>query len=143
LSLLNNFKSYYHSEKIRFIKFSVVGASGVFVNEGLLALLTEIYSVPVTIAGAIAIELSILSNFMLNNFWTWRDFRAKSFIKRLLQYHSVSFIAGLVNYVILISLTYIGLHHLVANLIGIACATLINFVLNNHWTFAKKISADG
>ena len=129
---------YVNSVKGRFIKFAVVGASGVIVNEGLLALLTEIYNVPVSISGIIAIESSIITNFLLNNFWTWHDVRNKSFIRRLVQYHSVSIIAGIVNYVILIGLTFFGLHHLVANLIGIAVATIINFILNNHWTFAKK-----
>lgn len=133
-----NILSYFHSVKGRLFKFAIVGASGVIVNEGLLALFTEYYTMPVTIAGAIAIESSIITNFLLNNFWTWRDARKKTFIKRLVQYHSVSLIAGIVNYVILIGLSFFGLHHLVANLIGIAVATMINFVLNNHWTFAKK-----
>jgi dolichol-phosphate mannosyltransferase len=142
LSLLNKFQTYYKAEKTRFLKFAVVGISGVIVNEGLLALLTEILTIRVAIAGAIAIEVSILSNFILNNFWTWQDSHDKSFLKRLIQYHSVSIIAGLVNYVVLVGLTHLGLHHLIANLIGIAFATLINFVLNNHWTFAKKLSEE-
>jgi len=133
---------YFKKIKNRFLKFAVVGASGVLVNEGLLALLTEIYSQPVNIAGAVAIETSILTNFFLNNFWTWKDSRKKTFFTRLWQYHSVSLIAGFVNYIILLSLTHFGLHHLIANLIGIAIATLINFILNNHWTFARKISEE-
>ncbi len=136
------FTAYLKSEKERFIKFAVVGASGVIVNEGLLALFTEVYALAVPVAGAIAIEASILSNFFLNNFWTWKDSHEKSFRRRLVQYHSVSFIAGLVNYLILIGLTFLGLNHLIANLIGIAFATLINFILNNHWTFARKLSEE-
>ena len=142
MSLTGKFQTYFQSEKTRFLKFAVVGISGVIVNEGLLALFTEVYTIPVEIAGAIAIEASIISNFLLNNFWTWQDSHDKSFLKRLIQYHSVSIIAGLVNYLILVGLTYFGLHHLIANLIGIAFATLINFVLNNHWTFAKKLSEE-
>ncbi len=142
MSILDKYRLYLQSEKQRFIKFAIVGASGVFVNEGLLALFTEVYAVSVAIAGVIAIEASILSNFLINNYWTWRDSHEKSFGKRLFQYHSVSFVAGLVNYVILVSLTHMGIHHLLANLIGIAIATLINFILNNHWTFARKISEE-
>ena len=140
--LINKFQTYFQSEKTRFLKFAIVGISGVIVNEGLLALCTEVYTIRVEIAGAIAIEASIISNFLLNNFWTWQDSHDKSFQKRLIQYHSVSIIAGLINYLILVGLTYFGLHHLIANLIGIAFATLINFVLNNHWTFAKKLSEE-
>jgi dolichol-phosphate mannosyltransferase len=135
-------KSYIQSEKGRFTKFAVVGVSGILVNEGLLALLTEVYSVAIALAGAIAIEASILFNFFLNNFWTWRDSRTKSFFRRIIQYHSVAFIAGLVNYIILLALSALGMHHLLANLVGIAVATMINFILNNHWTFAKEINAE-
>ena len=39
-----------------FTKFSVVGISGILVNEGLLALLTEVLDVRVRWAGVIAIE---------------------------------------------------------------------------------------
>lgn len=109
------------------------------INEGLLAILTEIYSVQVSVAGVIAIESSIVSNFLLNNFWTWRDNRHKPFVMRLVQYHYVALIAGSVNYLILIGLSNIGLHHLIANLVGIAFGTAINFLVNNYWTFGKSL----
>jgi dolichol-phosphate mannosyltransferase len=117
----------------------MVGGSGIIVNEGLLAVLTVIYSVQLSVAGAVAIESSILSNFLLNNFWTWRDNRHKPFILRLLQYHYVALVAGSINYLVLIGFSYIGLHHLIANLIGIGCGTVINFLLNNYWTFGKSL----
>ncbi len=123
----------------KFVKFLIVGGSGVIVNEGLLALLTEIYSVQLSIAGIIAIESSIISNFLLNNFWTWKDKRHKPFINRLIQYHSVALIAGVVNYLVLIALSNIGLHHLLANLVGIGFGTVINFLMNNYWTFGKSL----
>jgi dolichol-phosphate mannosyltransferase len=123
----------------KFVKFLIVGGSGVIINEGLLAILTEIYSVQVSIAGVIAIEFSIVTNFLLNNFWTWRDKRHKPFIMRLVQYHYVALIAGSVNYLVLIGLSNMGLHHLIANLVGIAFGTIINFLLNNYWTFGKSV----
>jgi dolichol-phosphate mannosyltransferase len=112
-----------------------VGISGIIVNEGLLAMLTEVGDMKVTWAGAIAIEVSIIHNFLLNNFWTWRDNRQKSFLIRFIQYHSVTLISGGINYLILIGFSALGMHHLIANLIGIAIGTVINFVLNHYWTF--------
>jgi len=123
--------------KSRFLKFAVVGISGIFVNEGLLALLTEVFAVKVHWAGAIAIEVSIIHNFLLNNFWTWRDTRQKPFITRFIQYHSVALISGSVNYIVLVGLTALGLHHLISNMIGIGIGTLINFILNHYWTFGN------
>ena len=120
------------------LRFGVVGISGIIVNEGLLALFHKILLWPVGIAGALAIELSILSNFLLNNYWTWRTARDKSFLIRLLRYHSVAIISGLVNYLILLVLSGYSMEPLLANLIGIAVGTVINFFLNHYWTFARK-----
>src|SRR6267143_5243224 len=58
-----------------FIKFNIVGLTGVFVNEGLLIALQSV-GVYVLTASAVAIEVSILSNFILNDFWTFRDRRS-------------------------------------------------------------------
>ena len=53
-----------------FWRFCAVGASGVLVNLGALAALTGA-GVVSTLASALAIELSILSNFALNDRWTF------------------------------------------------------------------------
>jgi dolichol-phosphate mannosyltransferase len=119
------------------IKFGLVGLSGIAVNEGLLALLADGLGVAVKWAGAVAIECSIISNFILNNFWTWRDRRSGHVLARFLRYQLVTLLAGAVNYGVLLVLTHYGMHHLLANLIGIALATAINFVLNHFWTFAR------
>ena len=50
-----------------FIKFCVVGASGVLVNPGIYILLSKTLKVPLEFASPVAIEISIMSNFMLNN----------------------------------------------------------------------------
>ena len=116
-------------------KFSVVGISGFIVNQGILALLTEWLHMRVAFAGIIAIELSILSNFLLNNFWTWRDKRDQPVSIRFIKYHLVTLISGGLNYIVLLTLTYMGMHPLIANLFGIALGTIVNFFLNHFWTF--------
>ena len=55
-----------------FIKFCVTGTSGVFVNLGSFHLLTQ-FGVHRYLASPIAIELSIISNFVINNYWTFAD----------------------------------------------------------------------
>jgi dolichol-phosphate mannosyltransferase len=124
----------------RFLKFSLVGFSGVLVNTGLLYVLTAYLGVVYFISSIFAIELSILSNFLLNDIWTWRDRTKKTFWKRLLQYHiSVGITAVLVNWVILILLTeFFGLYYMISNLIGIACGTLANYLINDLWTFKNS-----
>ena len=124
----------------RFLKFGVVGASGVVVNMGGLYILKEFAGVPYFIASLIAIELSILSNFTINLLWTWSDRSGHGTIwMKLFRYHvGAGATAFLGNYLVLIALTELfGMHYLISNLIGIAVGTLANYVINDLWTFRK------
>ena len=69
---------------------------------GLLFVLTRYFSLRLEIASAIAIEVSILSNFFLNNLWTFKKRDTPvPFWTRLLRYHLVTGLAGVVNYLVL------------------------------------------
>lgn len=127
----------------RFAKFFVVGASGVAVNMGVLILLTERVGIPYAISSLFAIELSILSNFALNNAWTWSDRRAGSLGGRLLKYHAVAgFTALSANWCLLVLLTQLfGVDYRISNLIGIAAGLGLNFLLNHLWTFSGEQKA--
>lgn len=115
----------------RFLKFGIVGLSGVGVNFGLLWGLTELAGWYYLHSSAVAIELSILSNFILNDTWTFRQqlSRSESFLVRALEFNLV-YVGGLViNLSLLWLLTeQFGIYYLVANAVGIGCATLWNFV---------------
>jgi dolichol-phosphate mannosyltransferase len=69
----------------RFWKFAMVGASGVLVNNLTLITLAEYFDANKVIAWMFAVGLSILSNFLLNNAFTWRDVRHSSRIHFLLR----------------------------------------------------------
>jgi dolichol-phosphate mannosyltransferase len=126
---------------VRFLKFGIVGASGILVNMGILYVLTEYASLKYFIASPIAIETSILSNFFINLVWTWSDRSGVGSVwTKLVRYHiGAGATAIFVNYLILVGLTeLVHLHYLVSNLIGIAFGTLSNFVVNDLWTFKHK-----
>ncbi|HEV2389389.1 MAG TPA: GtrA family protein, partial [Nitrososphaerales archaeon] len=71
-----------------FIKFAVVGTIGIVVNEGLLILIKS-RGVYFLTAGAVAIEISILSNFVLNDLWTFRDRRTGRAAARLVKFNAL------------------------------------------------------
>jgi dolichol-phosphate mannosyltransferase len=125
-----------------FIKFAVVGGSGVVVNMGLLFLLTRLLSVRLEIASPIAIEISILTNFTLNNLWTFKKRGTHvPFWSRIFRYHLVTGLAGVVNYLVLLLLVNsFGLHDMISNLIGILIGTFITYTLNSLWTWNVRSS---
>jgi dolichol-phosphate mannosyltransferase len=122
-----------------FLKFSVVGASGVVVNllsfTALLALGMNKY-----LASPIAIEASIVANFLFNNYWTFsaRDMN-KGIHIRGLKFNIVSFAALAVSYstfLIVSTLDASGIPQ-VHQAVGIVPATLINYFFNSYWTFKE------
>ncbi len=84
------------------------------------------------------IELSILGNFFLNNYWTWNKKNVPGIYNRLIKYHLVTIVSGIINYVILLILIHYGFHYFFSNLIGIGFGMIINFILNHFWTFKPK-----
>src|SRR5690606_30036975 len=59
-------------DKARFIKFGMVGFIGYLVNATFLRLMT-IMNAPSIIAWSLPVELSIISNCILNNIWTFKE----------------------------------------------------------------------
>jgi dolichol-phosphate mannosyltransferase len=131
---------------IRFVKFGIVGGSGVFVNMFLLWFCKDQLDIPLAIASLIAIGVSIFTNFVLNNYWTWKDDSTKnkySFIHRMWRYYITASLSAAINYVTLLLLSeYIGIYYLIANLIGIGLGMVFNFVLGEFWVFKKEIHED-
>ena len=139
--MLQRIKKYVRNNILnpRTVKFAVVGLSGVLVNMGLLYILTEYVRLFYMVSSVIAIEVSILTNFFMNDLWTWKDRVKQSWIKRIIKYHSVSFGALIANWIALVILTeWFGVYYMISNLIGICLGMVINFVLNDIWTFREK-----
>jgi dolichol-phosphate mannosyltransferase len=129
-------------ELMRFVKFCLVGLSGVGVNLGLLWLLTERFGLYYLLSAAISIETSIVSNYLLNEFITFRDRRTGGVgrvFARLASFNTVSLVGVALNLGILWLLTTaLGLYYLVSNLFGIAVATTWNYLVNNKWTWRRR-----
>jgi len=124
----------------RFIKFCIVGGTGILINMGVLALITEIIQLPYQLSSIIAIETAILWNFALNDKWTFKKSTNKSStLTKMIKFHAVSIGGALINWLILIGLTEItGMYYLLSNLIGIATATAWNYLANVKYTWRDE-----
>lgn len=122
----------------RFIRFGLVGLSGVFVDMIIFYLLSDPSSLAwgLTRSKIIAAEVAILNNFSWNDFWTFRDISShqkgwsKRF-KRFLKFNLVC-LAGVILNVLILNLLFngFGLNRYLANLIAIAIVTFWNFWIN-------------
>lgn len=142
-SVLSKFSEKLGFDVVRFVKFGIVGGSGIFVNMGGLWFFTEVVGLYYLISSVLAIALAMISNFIWNDLWTWRDRGepgVKAYLTRMAKFILVSSIAAYIgNLGILWILThFFHVYYLISNLIGIAVGTILNYSVNNFWTFREK-----
>ncbi len=125
----------WEGELDRIIKFSMVGLSGVLVNEGFLWLFVKEFGMNKMLANVFATELAILNNFTWNDVWTFRDLRTAPFYKRILRFHVAAFMGAAVQLAIYGGLMYLGVYYLLANLVGIGFSFIVRFLFNRHVTW--------
>ncbi len=122
----------------RFIRFGLVGLSGVFVDMALLYLLSDssTLALPLTRSKIIAAEFAIINNFLWNDRWTFGDIaneqkhcyqRCKRFLK-----FNIICLGGLILNVLILNLifNFVFANRYIANLIAIAIVTIWNFWIN-------------
>ncbi len=133
------------------MRFGIVGGTGVLVNLGFYAILHALFGLGYQVARVWAIEVSIVSNFIFNERWTFRD-RAHGgwgiYFKRLLLFHIPSWlVAGFVQI-----WTHETMRRLfgvsaeseprwkdfLAYLIAIGCGAILNFFISNLFVFRRK-----
>jgi dolichol-phosphate mannosyltransferase len=122
----------------RFMRFGLVGLSGVFVDMAIFYLLHDpaALGLPLTRSKVIAAEIAIVNNFLWNDLWTFRDISSQQRgwskrIKRFIKFNLVCLLGLLLNVAIVnILVNYFNIHYLVANLIAIAIVTVWNFWIN-------------
>ena len=64
---------------LRFLLFAMVGGTGLFVHLGTLYIALKLFELPFSQAQAAGAFVAMTSNFVLNNFLTYRDQRLKGF----------------------------------------------------------------
>jgi dolichol-phosphate mannosyltransferase len=123
----------------RVVRFGAVGGSGVLVNTFFLWFFTDVAGLHYMASSPMAVELSVLSNFLLNDAWTFRESgNASSRLGRMLRFHATSAGGFAINYAFLIGLTELaGLHYLISNLAGILAAFAWNYTVNVRWTWRE------
>lgn len=125
-----------HPENQRVARFGTVGLTGVAVNLGILYLLKGVLGVFDLVAVPIAVEASIIWNFLLNDRFTFQDRRRGHKLARLARFNAVSLVALAVNVATYAALTRLfGVHYLAAEAIAIVVAFGANYVGNLQWTY--------
>jgi putative flippase GtrA len=139
-------------ERERFIKFALVGTIGFGVDFLTFNLFRSGFGFSAEVSNVFSFTAAVISNFLLNRFWTFPDSRSKPVIGQLVQYAVVN-VAGLIIRTVIFVLLKEPLVSLVESLglelpvegyvIGenLALATVViivmfwNFFINRYWTY--------
>jgi putative flippase GtrA len=126
---------------LRGMKFYSVGAGGIVVQAAVLTLLVRAAEMHYLPATALAVEAAILHNCAWHIRWTWAERRlrrARDAARALLRFNltvgAVS-IGGNLAFMRLLAGTA-GIDPVVANLLSIACCSLVNFLVSDRFAFA-------
>ncbi len=125
------------SRLARPLRFAIVGASGVVVNTIVLWSLARGMHVAVWLASVLATEAAIVTNFLLNDRWTFRASRGNdTSVRRFLRFNGVSLGGMAITVGVLSLLTSLTpMHLLIANMLAICVAMVWNYVANSRWTW--------
>src|SRR5262249_26168267 len=125
---------------MRFVRFNGVGAIGFAVQLAVLAGLLRL-GVPYLAATALAVEASILNNFVWHERWTWRDRPAsgRARLDRLGRFHAVNGVVSLGGNVIVVAVLTgeLGVHPIAANIIAVLACGVVNFFGADQIVFVR------
>jgi dolichol-phosphate mannosyltransferase len=150
---LNRFKAY--SEKLhwayiinslrtsgrtgnQFVRFALVGSSGVFTNLAVYSILIYLLYVHYLIAATVSFVTAMTGNFILNLRWTFKTHGQgiRAIGDQYLRYASVTVISYGINIVVLwILVDFWHWHKVLAQLTAIFMTTISNFLGSKLWAF--------
>ena len=134
---------------VRFVRYSLVGLSGVFVDMTIFYIISAQLGQGLTQSKVIAAEVTIISNFWWNDTWTFADLARQQpswsdRFKRLLKFNLICTVGLAIDVVLLnifYNLVFAQKLKYLANLMAIALAALWNcwINLNLNWRTAAVL----
>jgi len=129
----------YGPEARRLRRFTVVGGVAAAIQITLLAALVEVVGIQYLVAAAVAIEITIVLQFVANNAWTFAEsshVTAVTFLRGLAKTNLVRGSAIPIQLAVLYGLvSYGAVPYLVANGVGIAVSGVYRYWFDSRWTW--------
>ena len=123
---------------LQFIKFCVVGGTGVVVDFGITFLFKEKLKLNKYIANSLGFMAAASTNYLLNRWWTFRS-HDPEVAQQYVQFVGISAIGLILNNIIIYLLNdKARLNFYLSKLIAIGLVTQWNFFMNYYFTFTGK-----
>jgi len=122
---------------LKFIKFGIVGFSGVFVDFGTTYICKEWFKIQKYIANSIGFTVAASSNYFLNRVWTFKS-QNPDVATEYTEFFVISLVGlGLVNLIVWLIHGKLKMNFYLSKLFAIGVVTIWNFLANYYITFAN------
>lgn len=127
----------------RAAKFYGIGAAGTAVQLIMLIGLHGIFGLDYLLATALAVEVSVIHNFIWHELFTWSDRRSSTTRQVLGRFARFNFSTGALSLVgnLIVMRVLVGqfrVPYLLANIAAIAACGIANFLLSDLWVFRQQ-----
>ncbi len=129
---------------VRWAKFNAVGVLGMGVQLGVLAVLNKVLRGHYLMATGVAIEVTLLHNFVWHVRYTWRDRRAGGpRWRQMVRFQMANGVVSMVGNVVLMRVLVqgVGMPVVAANVVAIGCCSVANYWLGDRWAFGVEDEA--
>jgi len=128
---------------LRWLKFNAVGAIGMVVQLTALALLRSWLNLDYLLATGVAVEITVMHNFLWHERFTWADRQPGRPIQSLFRFAKFNASNGAVSIVGNLAMMWllvvqVKLNYVASNVCGIAACSVANFLLGDRFVFEKK-----
>lgn len=120
----------------KFLKFGVVGFSGIFVDFGVTYILKEKLGIHKYIANSVGFVMATISNYLLNRYWTFNTGQSAQFTQ-FGKFFGIAMVGLILNNVLIyIFNDKLKINFYVSKAFAIAIVSVWNFFGNYLYTFA-------
>ncbi len=120
---------------IKFLKFGIVGFSGLFIDYGFTFLFKEIFKVQKYIANSLGFIIAASSNYVLNRVWTFQS-QNPDIAVEYSEFIIISIIGlGINNLILWLMIKHLKWNFYLCKLFAIGVVTIWNFLANAFFTF--------
>jgi dolichol-phosphate mannosyltransferase len=126
----------------KFLLFCLVGASGVAVHLAVLRTLLAVAGAGFVGAQALATATAMVWNYLLNNSWTYREYRLVGWraLRGLASFMAICGLGAVVNVLIARDLYVLSGMWWLAGIGGAAVGALLNYALTSMFTWGRRLS---
>lgn len=128
---------------IEFIKFCLVGSSGVFIDMGVVIAAKTFFGLDTRLCAVFGFAFAVTTNYILNRMWTFKSGRSTPIKKSYITFVAVCCTGllarlGVMHLLIVFADLDKGYRYVVNNFIGIATGTAVNFLGSKYFVFTGK-----